>query len=222
MIFAAGFGTRMKHLTTSQPKPMIPVAGMPLIDHALGIVDAVKPPRIVVNLHYLPDALEAHLAKRTVTTLREEPDILDTGGGLRNALPTLESNPVLTVNPDAIWAGPNPLRMLLEAWDPIHMDALLTCVPLAQVHGRNGEGDFRLDDDGRLHRGGTMVYGGTQIMKTDLLHDVPERAFSLNFPWNMMAEQGRLYGLSYPGHWCDVGHPEGIAIAENMLQRHDV
>lgn len=222
MIFAAGFGTRMKHLTQSQPKPMIPVAGKPLIDHALKVADAVKPPRVVVNLHYLPDVLEAHLSDRPVTTLREEPDILETGGGLRNALPLLNSDPVLTLNPDAVWAGPNPLRLLLDAWDPVQMDALLTCVPLARVHGRNGGGDFRIDQDGRLHRGGDMVYGGAQIMKTELLYKVEESAFSLNVPWNMMAAQGRLFGLRYPGHWCDVGHPEGITIAENMLRDQHV
>ena len=222
MIFAAGFGTRMKHLTQSQPKPMIPVAGKPLIDHALEVADAVKPPRVVVNLHYLPDVLEAYLSDRHVTTLREEPDILETGGGLRNALPLLKSDPVLTLNPDAVWAGSNPLRLLLDAWDPAQMDALLTCVPLAQVHGRNGGGDFHIDQDGRLHRGGDMVYGGAQIMKTSLLHEVEESAFSLNVPWNMMAAQGRLFGLPYPGHWCDVGHPEGITIAENMLRDEHV
>ncbi len=222
MIFAAGFGTRMKHLTQSQPKPMIPVAGKPLIDHALETAEAVKPPRVVINLHYLPHVLEAYLANRSVITLREEPDILETGGGLRNALPLLEGDPVLTLNPDAIWAGPNPLRLLLDTWNPEQMDALLICVPLARVHGRNGMGDFRIDQDGRLHRAGDMVYGGAQIMKTDLLNKVEEHAFSLNVPWNMMAEQGRLFGLSYPGHWSDVGHPDGITIAENMLRDHHV
>lgn len=222
MIFAAGFGTRMKHLTRTQPKPMIPVAGKALIDHALEIAEAIKPPRVVVNLHYLPDTLEAHLDGRPVKTVREEPEILDTGGGLRNALPLLNSNPVLTLNSDAIWAGPNPLRLLQNVWDPTRMDALLMCVPLAQAHGRNGGGDFRLDRDGRLQRGGDMVYGGAQMMKTDLLHEIQETAFSLNVPWNRVAEHGRLFGVSYPGDWSDVGHPDGIAIAENMLQHHDV
>lgn len=222
MIFAAGFGTRMKHLTRSRPKPLIMVDGQPLIDHALSLADAIDPVRVIVNLHYLADLLEAHLSQRGVTTVREEPRILDTGGGLRNALPALMSDPVITMNSDAVWAGPNPLRLLIEAWDPTRMDALLICVPLEQAHGRDGDGDFRILQDGQLSRGGDTVYGGIQMMKTAALHDVPDPVFSLNVVWNMMAQRGRLHGLTYPGHWADVGHPGGIEIAEEMLKLHHV
>ncbi|APX13098.1 nucleotidyltransferase [Tateyamaria omphalii] len=222
MVFAAGFGTRMGELTKSRPKPMIKVAGLPLIDRALGLVAEVQPPRTVVNLHYLPNMLEAHLKGTSVIPVREEPDILETGGGLRNALPLLKSDPVLTLNPDVIWIGPNPLAVALGAWDPTHMDALLLCVPMERVHGRDGDGDFHLDDNNRLHRGGDLVYGGVQIMKTARLHDVPQTAFSLNVVWNDMAKDERLHGVTYPGQWCDVGRPEGIRIAEDVLRHHHV
>jgi len=219
MLFAAGFGTRMKHLTAHQPKPLVKVAGRALIDRALALAYEANADPIVTNLHYLPHMLEQHLADSVVQTIREEPQILDTGGGLRNALPYLGTDPVLTLNSDAVWAGPNPLDLLLGAWDPSKMDALLVCVPKAQVHGRDGKADFEIDQSGRLHRGDEVVYGGAQIMKTDLLKTVSEKAFSLNVIWNKMAEQGRLFGLSYPGHWCDVGHPGGIAEAEAMLEK---
>lgn len=222
MVFAAGFGTRMKHLTAHQPKPLIKVGGRALIDHAIDLGRDVAAAPIVANLHYLPDMLETHLDGSGVQTIHEIPDILETGGGLKNALPVLGNGPVATLNSDAVWAGPNPLRLLLEAWDPVRMDALLTCIPLDRVHGRKGKGDFHVDDAGRLHRGGEYVYGGAQIMKTDGLRDVTDHAFSLNVVWNMMAEQGRLFGLPYPGHWCDVGHPDGIAEAEAMLADHHV
>ncbi len=222
MLFAAGFGTRMKHLTAHQPKPMIPVAGRALIDHALALAHDAQADPIVANLHYLPDMLERHLAGTGVRTIREEPEILETGGGLRNALPHLGSNPVLTLNSDAVWSGSNPLKLLVEAWNPSIMDALLICVPLQRVHGREGKADFDIDPAGRLHRGGDTVYGGAQILKTDLLKTVSDQAFSLNVVWNMMADEQRLFGLEYPGHWCDVGHPGGIAEAEAMLDRHDV
>lgn len=222
MLFAAGFGTRMQHLTADRPKPLVPVAGRPLIDRALDLATDVGADPIVANLHYRPEMLEAHLQLTSVQTVRETPDILETGGGLRNALPLLGTDPVVTLNPDAIWAGPNPIRMLLDAWNPKRMDALLICVPLTQVHGRNGGGDFSIDADGRLHRGGNTVYGGAQITKTDLLHEVSDAAFSLNVVWNMMAKRDRLFGLTYPGEWCDVGHPEGIEDAEAMLARAHV
>lgn len=222
MIFAAGFGTRMLHLTAHQPKPLVKVAGRALIDHAVTLGQDAGATPIVANLHYLPDMLEEHLKGSDVHTLRELPDILETGGGLRNALPVLGSAPVATLNSDAVWAGPNPLRLLMNAWDPTRMDALLICIPMEQVHGREGAGDFRIDDEGQLHRGGNTVYGGAQILKTDLLEQVPDAAFSLNVVWNIMAKNNRLFGLPYPGHWCDVGHPAGITEAEEMLAQHHV
>ncbi|WP_425044890.1 nucleotidyltransferase family protein [Primorskyibacter sp. S87] len=220
MLFAAGFGTRMKPLTDSLPKPMIKVAGKPLIDHALDLVSAISPRVTVANLHYLPQPLVDHLEPKGVALSLESPDILDTGGGLRQALPMLGDGPVLTVNTDAVWAGPNPLVALRAAWDPDKMDALLTCIPLERTVGRSGGGDFRIDQSGRLTRGGEMVYGGVQIIRTERLLNVPDKAFSLNRVWNDMHQEGRLFGLSYPGTWCDVGHPGGIALAENMLSRH--
>lgn len=221
MLFAAGFGTRMRHLTKDRPKPLIKVAGNPLIDHALDLAQATHPPRIVANLHYLPDQLEAHLAPRGVTTVIETPNILDTGGGLRNALDLLGTNPVITMNTDAIWVGPNPLAILLKAWDPDRMDALLIGIEPARASG-HPKGDFDISGDGLLTRGSALIYGGIQIIKTDLLADIPDEAFSLNVVWDLMLGRKRLYGATYPGDWCDVGHPEGIAMAEALLEQSDV
>ena len=217
MIFAAGFGTRMGALTKATPKPLIPVAGRPLIDHALDMVNDLSPARVVANLHYLPDQLEAHLAPKGVLLSQEQPEILETGGGLRAALPLLGAGPVFTMNSDAIWAGPNPLTLLRDAWDPDRMDALLMCVPIAQTIGTSGTGDFTADTQGRITRGPGLIYGGAQIMKTEGLQDFAEKSFSLNLLWDRMQQQGRLFAATYPGRWCDVGHPEGIALAEGLI-----
>lgn len=217
MIFAAGFGTRMKDLTRTRPKPLIKVGGRSLIDHTLDLTKPFPDLRRVVNLHYLPDLLRAHLAATDVLFSDETPAILDTGGGLRQALPLLQSNPVFTTNTDAVWQGPNPFQLLADAWRPDDMDALLLCVPLQNAIGHKGDGDFTLAPDGRLQRGPGLVYSGVQIIRTDGLHAIPDPAFSLNLLWNQIAADGRLYGLPYDGKWCDVGHPAGITLAEDML-----
>ena len=222
MIFAAGFGTRMGPLTADRPKPMIPVAGRPLIDHALDVVDGYGPDRVVVNLHYKPEALRQHLSGRSIQFSEETPDILETGGGLRAALPLLGGGPVFTMNSDAVWSGPNPLRLLADAWRPDRMDALLLCIDKAQAIGHTGPGDFVIDDAGHARRGPGAVYSGLQIIKTDTLHAIPDRAFSLNLLWNRMLTDGRLFALPYPGKWCDVGTPEGIDLAEDMVKSGDV
>ncbi len=222
MLFAAGFGTRMGALTQTTPKPLIPVAGKALIDHTLDLVQAIQPQTIVANLHYLPDQLEAHLADTPVKTLTETPEILETGGGLRNALPLLGKGPVFTSNTDAIWKGPNPFALLQSAWDPEKMDALLLCVPTENTIGHKGAGDFTIAADGQITRGPGTIYGGIQILKTDGLTHIKERAFSLNLLWDDMRKRETLYGLPYPGTWCDVGNADSIALAEQHLKDANV
>ena len=217
MIFAAGFGTRMGPLTRDLPKPMIEVSGRPLIDHTLDLAEALPAEPIVINLHYKPEPLAAHVKHRPVRLLIEKPDILDTGGGLRNALPVLGKDQVMTLNSDAVWSGPNPLALLADAWKPERMDGLLMCVPLARTTGYKGAGDFSADAEGRISRGAGLVYGGAQIIKTDRLHEIGEEVFSLNKLWNLLLAENRLYAVQYPGQWCDVGHPGGIALAEKLL-----
>lgn len=219
MIFAAGLGTRMAPLTATRPKPMISVAGRPLIDHALAQVPNM--PRIVANTHYLPDMLHAHLRARGVQVVHEDV-LLDTGGGLRNALPMLGMGPVFTLNSDAVWRGPPALEPLCAAWNPAVMDALLLLIAPERALGHSGRGDFTLSPDGRITRGPGAIYSGAQIIRTDLLTTIAEDVFSLNRLWDIMIAQGRAHGVIYPGQWCDVGHPGGIALAETMLGAADV
>ncbi|MGB7268564.1 MAG: nucleotidyltransferase family protein [Albidovulum sp.] len=217
MLFAAGFGTRMAALTADRPKPLIKVAGQALIDHALGQAQGVE--RIVVNLHYRPEQIRAHLAGRPEIAFSAELEtILETGGGLRKALPLLNSDPVYTLNTDAVWTGPGALGQLAEAWDPARMDGLLLLVPLERAVGHRGAGDFSMDGAGQLRRGGDLVYTGAQIIVTGGLAAIDEAAFSLNLLWDRMLAQGRLFGVMHRGGWCDVGRPESIALAETMLK----
>ncbi|MGL4321611.1 MAG: nucleotidyltransferase family protein [Paracoccaceae bacterium] len=223
MMFAAGFGTRMGELTKDRPKPLIKVAGKTLIDHALEVVDGAAAGPVVVNLHYRGDQIRSHLtARRDVLFSDEAERILETGGGLRKALPLLGERTVFTLNTDAVWSGENPLQRLLSAWQPDRMDALLLLLPANKAKGHAAKPDFALDDMGRISRGAgdeTHVYVGAQILKTDRLAEIDGEVFSLNRLWNILMPEGRLAGVEYKGGWCDVGHPEGIRIAEAMLRQ---
>ena len=222
MIFAAGRGTRMGVLTEDRPKPLIEVAGRALIDHALDVTQTVGPLTRVVNTHYRAEMLKAHLAGQDVL-FSDEPDVLlETGGGLRAALPLLGKNPVFTMNSDAVWRGPNPLALLAGAWNPARMQALLLLLPASAAIGHTGAGDFHIGPDGRLTRGPGLVYSGAQILHTETLNLIPQQVFSLNLLWDQMAGRGGLFGVTYPGEWCDVGRPESIALATAILERADV
>ncbi len=224
MVLAAGLGTRMGALTRTRPKPLIEVGGRALIDHALDLVAGAAIPRAVVNLHHHAAMLEAHLAARRpppeVVTVHE-PERLETGGGLLNALPLLGPGPVAVLNSDALWLGPNPLAALAAAWDGGRMGALLALVPQARARAHAGA-DFALAADGRLERAadGGLIYGGAAILDPAPLPRLgrPGEAFSLNRLFDHLAARGRLHGLVWPGIWVDVGTPAGIAAAEAALR----
>lgn len=217
MIFAAGLGTRMRPLTNDRPKPLISVAGRSLIDRALDLGHAAGAAPIVVNTHYLGQMIADHLAGRDIAISHEPGPVLETGGGLRAALPLLGDGPVMTLNPDVVWTGPNPLDALAQAWDGARMDALMVLVPLAAARGRVGGGDFAMAADGRLARGGDLVFAGAHMIAPEALQGIDDTVFSLNVVWDRLLARGRVFGVTHPGGWCDVGRPETIALAEAML-----
>jgi MurNAc alpha-1-phosphate uridylyltransferase len=219
MLYAAGLGTRMGELTANCPKPLIRVAGQTLLDHALGVAGEAGVDRIVVNIHYLADMIRAHLAGRPRVTFSDEiGQLLETGGGLRAAIPSLGDGPVFALNSDAVWTGPNPLVTLASAWDDTRMDALLLLVPLAGATGHVGGGDFDLEPSGQLRRGRRFVYTGAQIIRTQCVAEIDRDVFSTNLVWDAVAARGRLFGAVHLGGWCDVGRPESIPLAETLLR----
>jgi MurNAc alpha-1-phosphate uridylyltransferase len=226
MVLAAGLGKRMRPLTATQPKPMVRVAGKPLIDHALDRLADAGVAKAVVNVHYLADALEAHvLARRApqVTISDERALLLETGGGMIRALPHLP-DPFFALNADNIWLdGPNnAFAELSRRWDPDQMDALLLLVPHARAANFGGPGDFHMDALGKLSRRrdgriAPFIYTGIQLVSHRLLRDAPEGPFSTNILWNRAIAEGRLYGLSFSGLWFEVGTPQAIRPTEEAL-----
>lgn len=218
MIFAAGLGTRMRPLTLTRPKPLIEVAGTTLLDRALDLALAGGARRIVVNTHYLGGMIADHLAGRDVALSDEADLVLETGGGLRKALTLLGDGPVMTLNPDVVWIGPNPIATLRNAWDGSRMDALLTLVPLSAATGRVGAGDFSLDAHGQIARHGEWVFAGAHVLNPQAFSGIEEQVFSLNLVWDRLIATGRAFGVVHHGGWCDVGQPETIPLAEALLR----
>ena len=222
MLFAAGFGTRMGALTATQPKPLIKVAGLALIDHARRIAQQAGVQREVANLHYCAGQLADHLAGTDVRLSFEQDAILDTGGGLKAALPLLGDGPVLTLNTDAVWTGENPIRQLMSHWDGDKMDVLFLLLPAKAARSATGRSDFVLDDDtnqvGWAKGQSGFLYLGAQIINPQILTE-EEPVFSLHGPWTRAMDCGRAFGVIHQGDWCDVGHPGGIAEAEAMLHQ---
>jgi MurNAc alpha-1-phosphate uridylyltransferase len=227
VVLAAGLGKRMRAHSDRLPKPLVEVAGKPLIDYALDRLAEAGVARAVVNVHYLADALEKHLAARTrprITMSDERGELLETGGGIAKALPLLGDAPFFAMNSDTLWIDsvrPNLVR-LAEAFDPARMDALLLLAPTATSIGYDGRGDFRMTAGGQLVRRverdvAPFVYAGAGILAPALFADAPTGAFSLTVLFDRAAEAERLYGLRLEGVWMHVGTPEAIAEAEAAM-----
>ena len=229
MIMAAGLGKRMRPLTATTPKPLIPVGGKPLLDHVLEKLAAAGVKKAVVNVHYLADAVEAHLATRAhgleVAISDERSLLMETGGGLVQAAPLIDSDPSIALNSDNLWVdGPaDTLKLLASHWDDAKMDALLLLVPLARAENHRGMGDFHMDRSGRLRRRdrshvAPFVYTGIQMVSKRLLRDAPEGPFSTNILWDRAIEEGRCFGAVHQGLWFDVGTPKAIPMTEAALE----
>jgi MurNAc alpha-1-phosphate uridylyltransferase len=229
MVMAAGLGKRMRPLTDTRPKPLVEVAGKPLIDHCFDRLRAAGVRKAVVNVHYLAGILEAHLSigvqgiETVVSDEREQ--LLETGGGLIKALPLIDADPFLVVNSDNLWIdGPvDSLRLLASNWDEERMDALLLLVPLARAQCHKGQGDFHMNASGLLRRRKTgavapFVFTGIQIVSKRLLEgEHPQGPFSTNIFWDQAIAAGRLFGVGHQGLWFDVGAPENIRKTEEVL-----
>lgn len=226
-VLAAGKGERMRPLTNTLPKPLVPLDGKPLIDHVLDRLAAAGIKRAVVNVHYLADKIQKHLAHRSAPKIiisDERDKLLDTGGGALRALPKLGDGPFVIHNSDSVWIeglGSN-LDRLLSGFDADLMDSLMLVAPLASSIGYDGPGDFQMDATGHLTRQtgprlAPFVFAGVSIAHPRLFENAPSGPFSLNKLWDRAIDKGRLYGLRLEGIWMHVGTPDALAEAEAAL-----
>jgi MurNAc alpha-1-phosphate uridylyltransferase len=231
MIMAAGKGTRMMPLTVNRPKPLVEVGGVALLDHVLDHLRDAGVGRIVVNVHYLADQIEQHLAVAAsdldVRISDERALLRDTGGGLVQALPIISDDPFICVNADNWWTnvGKNAILRLMAEWDDSRMDVLMLLVPLAEALNSQGIGDFNMDDTGHLSRReadkpAAYVWTGIQMLSKRLVVDPPSDVFSTNIFWDRAIAERRCIGLVHEGLWFDVGYPAAISATEQKLAEH--
>lgn len=228
MIMAAGFGQRMRPLTNGKPKPLVEVAGQPLIDYGLQRLGEAGCDLAVVNVHYLADQIEAWAKRQAspqIVISDERQELLDTGGGIVKALPLLGDKPFFVVNSDSIWidVGGPALERLKDGWDETRMDCLLLLCHPERTIGYDGHGDFRRDGDGRLTgrvaKGETgLAYIGAYLVHPRLFANIGVSKFSMNLLWDKAIAQGRLFGIEHQGRWLHVGTPDAIALAERALE----
>lgn len=230
MVLAAGRGTRMRPLTEHTPKPLLPLGGKPLLDHALNRLHEAEVQSVVVNAFWQADRLAAHLEQRSAAglspqiILRREEVLLETGGGVRAALQLLGAAPFYVVNGDAFWVdGPLPALLRLAQAFGDDVDGVLLVHRTFQVYGEVGFGDFNLDKWGAVRRRAERevvpyIYAGVQLIRPELLADTPEGPFSMNLAWDRAMQRGRLRAVVHDGLWFHLSTPPDLAQAESMLQ----
>ena len=230
MVLAAGLGTRMGAVSETMPKPLVPLAGRPLLAYALESLERTDVTEIVVNTHHLAAQIESFLAVYAARPgaprihISREEERLETGGGVRQALQWLGDDAFYVLNSDAVIAerGAPALTRLAGAWNGDAMDALLLLCPRDSALGCEGAGDFFRDGDGRLSRRGAApaapyVFTGVQLLHPRLFVGAPGGAYSLNRHYDEAILAGRLFGIVHHGHMLHVGSPEGLAAAEAHL-----
>ena len=228
MILAAGYGTRMLGLTQKVPKPLIKVDSVPLIDHVINRLLEGGTERLVVNLHYLGKQIEDHLKRRQSPKIFfswEKDSPLETGGGVKLALPKIGKVPFWVINSDSIWLnGPTAMMQRMEQiWDSKKMDVLLLLQSTVDSHGYEGPGDFNLDPEGRVSRRregevSPWLFTGIQIVNPKVFLKIPELSFSLNLVFDEAIKNKRLFGIVHDGEWFHVGTPEGLEEVEEYMK----
>lgn len=227
MVLAAGFGKRLRPITEKLPKPLVQVHGRTLIDRTIDRLEDAGVTKVVVNVHHLGEQISRHMLDRESPeiVISREKEILDTGGGIANALPLLGDEPFFASNADTLWlnGSQDALKRMTLEWDSDKMDGLLLLHSTVEAYGYSGRGDFCADPMGLLTRRpesevSPFLYTGVQILHPRMFDGIDDDIFSMNLLYNRAMENQRLYGIIHDGEWFHVGTPEGLADAESYME----
>lgn len=223
MILAAGLGKRMRPLTDQLPKPLISVAGKSMLERTFEHLERAGIQSIVINSHYLASHINDFISRHyPETQISHEEILLETGGGIKKALPLLSDKPFFTLNGDSVWTGPNSIQTMKKLWDGTKMDALLLLILRDKAHGYEGRGDFFLSEQNRLTRPkegeiAPYVYIGVQCVHPRLFEGAPDGPYSMNVLWNKALQNGRLYGCLHEGDWFHISTPHDLETFEPII-----
>ena len=220
MLLAAGLGTRLRPLTETLPKPLVPVLGVPLIERIMANARAEGGKRFIANAHYRADQVLAHFGG--LLKVSREDELLGTGGGIKRALPMIHSDPFFVMNTDAFWPEnrDKPLARMQQRFADEDNAVVLLCVHPQQATGFARSHDFCLDPFGRITHdsGAPVIYGGVALLGKNWFADTPDGAFSLTAIFEAALEREALYGVALDAPWYHVGDPEALAETERLLR----
>jgi N-acetyl-alpha-D-muramate 1-phosphate uridylyltransferase len=227
MILAAGFGKRLHPLTLTTPKPLIPLNHIPIIAYGLDHLKKAGIQRCVINTHYLADQLQNYLKSVSdfEIVISPENEILETAGGIRQALPFFKGQPFYSINSDIWWQSNDIFATLAQRWDPEKMDGLLAVVPQEQAIAFTGPGDYFLQPTGELCYRGTQpsapyIYAGIQLLHPRIFQDLPLGSpYRLPDLYHQWEAKNRLYGVVLQGPWCDIGTLPALKTLEHKLKK---
>ena len=227
MLLAAGYGTRLKPLTDHTPKPLVPVAGRPMIAYALDMLRAHDVEEIVINVSHLKAQIVDYFGaqKEFRVTISEEAEPLETGGGLKKAEPFLGNEPVFAINSDILWTdeGDTALNLLAQTWDDAKMDFLLLAQSKAKAIGHDkGEDHLFIKPENTLGWNAAdapYIISGIGIFHPRVLHNAPSGKFSVKVLWLKALAQNRLFCLPHNGRWFQTGTLSDIVKTEDALKR---
>ncbi len=230
MVLAAGLGTRLRPITDVLPKPLVELNGRTLLDHAIDRLMQAGVERVVVNTHYMAEKVAEQLNRRCLPEIEivREPELLETGGGVLNALDLL-GEVFFVVNADVFWLdGRQPaLLRLANAFDPDRMDAVLVMQRTVGAVGYEGDGDYLLDPSGMPRRRrereiAPFLFAGIQLLHRRLFDGWTERVFSLVRLFDRAEQARRLHAIVHDGEWYHIGTPAGLAATRHRLSSHRI
>ena len=226
MILAAGFGKRLYPLTLNRPKPLLKIGNETLLSNTLKFLKKFGIKEVVINVHYLGGQIADYINKNnfdlTINIVKEEDKILDTGGGVLNAIQHFSNEAFLIINPDTIWNSYylEEAKLMQKVFFENKKKCLLLVVNKEKSFDRTFRGDFNLKDnliDRKDKDNLDYIYTGLQIIEPRVFSNINEKVFSINRIWDQLIASNKLYAIESN---IDFLHVSTLDIYKSLLKKN--